>query len=186
MCSFLLREERNLKFKSFLCGIVLLLASFAHASQQDTSVVENPHSISVSYGVLTISDLTGAFAWFIGSFYGGDPDPMYMIGSVSVDYGYRLGKMLETGLVFNFAMPYRDVRLYTIMPRFKLNFRGKKGFINPFMEIDGGVMFNSRGAVPMFHFTLFGVELGEDYPVTLGILGEGQRGAVYLGVGRRF
>ncbi len=176
-----------MKIKTLICAFVLVFATFAQATPQDSSsVVEKPHSVSVSYGILTISDLASAMNWFFSSFYGGDPDPICMFGSVSIDYGYRLGKMLETGLMFNFAMPYKDARLYTVMPRFKLNFRGKKGFINPFMEIDAGVMFNSRGAIPMLHWTIFGVELGEDYPVTLGILGEGQRGAVYLGVGRRF
>ena len=142
------------------------------------------HSISVGYGILTLSDFVGLIGSAIISIFGED-DSFGTLGALSVDYGYKVNEIFETGLVFNYAMPLKNEQLYTIMPRAKLNFN-VNGFFNPVMELDGGIAFNGNGAAPIFHATLLGLEMGRDTPIILNLLSFGQRGIFYASFGFRF
>ena len=142
------------------------------------------HSLSVGYGILTISDYAGLIGSAIISIFS-EEDAFGTLGALSVDYGYKVNEIFETGLVFNYSMPIKNVSLYTIMPRAKLNFN-VTGFVNPFMELDAGVAFYGNGAAPMFHATLLGLELGRDTPIMLNLLSFGQRGIFYASFGFKF
>ncbi len=179
--------------KGILTAILFALgiASQANAwgAEENTSIPSNEdsfkrHTISVGYGVLTLSDFVGLIGSAIISIFGED-DSFGTLGAISVDYGYKVNEMFETGLVFNFAMPLKDEYLYTIMPRAKLNFNAR-GFFNPFMELDGGIAFNGNGAAPIFHATLLGLEMGKDTPIRVNLLSFGQRGIFYASLGYKF
>lgn len=186
-----------MKLKSILFSLMLFAAaSFAQETEGYADVqpgteksVNNEtefkrHSISVGYGILTISDFVGIVGSAIISIFG-EEDSFGILGAVSIDYGYKVNEIFETGLVFNYSMPIKDESLYTIMPRAKLNFN-VNGFVNPFMELDAGVAFNGNGAAPMFHATLLGLELGKTLPLTLNLLSFGQRGIFYASLGCKF
>lgn len=142
------------------------------------------HTLSVGYGIFTISDFAGMIGSAIVSMFGAE-DSFGTLGALSVDYGYKVGEVFETGLVFNYAKPIKNSPLYTIMPRAKLNFNST-GFFNPFMELDFGVSFYDRGATPMIHTTLLGLEMGRTFPLTINILSFGQRGIFFASLGCKF
>lgn len=179
--------------KGILTAILFALgiASQANAwgAEDNTNTPSNKssfkrHTISVGYGILTLSDFVGLIGSAIISIFGED-ESFGTLGAVSVDYGYKVNEVFETGLVFNYAMPLKNEQLYTIMPRAKLNFNAT-GFFNPFMELDGGVAFNENGAAPIFHATLLGLEMGRDTPIILNLLSFGQRGIFYASLGFKF
>ena len=148
------------------------------------------HSISVGYGILTISDFVGAIAVSIVEIIDGlagndDGDDFGWLGTFMVDYGYRLDDHFELGGVFGYSQPVKNTPMFTLMPKGKLNFNNG-GFVNPFMELDAGVIFNGNGAAPIFHATLLGLEIGRRFPLTLGLLAFGQRGMWYATIGHRF
>ncbi len=142
------------------------------------------HTISVGYGILTASDIIGMIGAAIVSMFS-EEDNFGTLGALSIDYGYKVGEVFETGLVFNYAEPIKNTPLYTIMPRAKFNFNST-GFFNPFMELDLGASFSKNGAIPMFHTTLLGLEMGRTIPLTINILSFGQRGMLYTSLGVKF
>lgn len=142
------------------------------------------HTLSVGYGIFTTMDFIGMIGAAITSIFT-DDDPFGTLGALSIDYGYKVGEVFETGLVFNYAKPIKNTPFYTIMPRAKLNFNSS-GFFNPFMELDIGVTFNGNGAIPMFHTTLLGLEMGRTFPLTINILSFGQRGIFFASLGCKF
>ena len=102
-----------------------------------------------------------------------------------MDYGYRISEIVEVGAIFNYAQPIKNESMYTIMLKSRLNFNSD-GFVNPFMELDAGIIFNENAIAPIFHTTFLGLELGRTFPVTLGLLAFGQRGMWYASVGYKF
>ncbi len=145
------------------------------------------HSISFTYGILTITDFAAAGAsTAVSIFTLGNGDLSKSIpGAFSIDYGYKFNDVVESGLVFNYAHAIEDWSVYTIMPKIKLNLN-YGGFVNPFVELDAGISIMDKGAIPMFHLTFLGLEIGKTFPLTLGLLSFGQRGIVYAGLGYRF
>ena len=145
------------------------------------------HSISVTYGIITITDFAAAGASAaVGIFTLGNGDLSNSIpGAFSIDYGYKFNDIVESGLVFNYAHAIEDWSVYTIMPKIKLNLN-YGGFVNPFVELDAGISIMDKGAIPMFHLTFLGLEIGKTFPLTLGLLSFGQRGIVYAGLGFHF
>lgn len=145
------------------------------------------HSISVTYGIITITDFAAAGAsTAVSIFTLGNGDLSKSIpGAFSIDYGYKFNDVVESGLVFNYAHAIEDWSVYTIMPKIKLNLN-YGGFINPFVELDAGISIMDKGAIPMFHLTFLGLEIGKTFPLTLGLLSFGQRGIVYAGLGFHF
>ena len=169
--------------KVFITSVFLFAAiSFA---QNDSTIVEpkkaGPHSISIEYGIGTLTDLAWAFAVsFLDAFSPDEEEPeMFMMGAVSVNYGYQINELFETGLSFNFAMPEANLPFFSLMPRLKLNFN-KDGWINPYTEADFGIATLDLDFAPIFHFTLLGFELWQR--CYLQLLGIGQRGMFYTGL----
>lgn len=162
---------------------VLLLAFFwlsvtVFAQETDETESKSKHNISVEYGIYNVTD----FGQFIGSAIAGFDDH-FIYGDISINYGYEVNRMFETGLVANFAVPNDDYIFFTFMPRAKLNFNSD-GFINPYVELDAGLTTtNKGGAMFIFHGTLFGLEIGHFY---FQILGWGQRGLFYAGYKYQF
>ena len=192
----------NTKIISLILILFFAASTFAHETENntelpsrestaDTTTLVNKdgtpfkrHTISVGYGILTLSDFYGMLGSVIVSMFDGD-DPFGTLGALSIDYGYKIGEFFETGLVFNYAEPIKNTPLYTIMPRAKMNFNST-GFFNPFMEVDLGVSFNGDGVIPMFQLTLLGFEMGTTIPVIINILSFGQRGMFYGSIGFKF
>lgn len=145
------------------------------------------YSISVTYGIIAITDFAAAGASAaVGIFTLGNGDLSNSIpGAFSLDYGYKFNEVFESGFVFNYAHAIEDWSVYTIMPKIKLNLN-YSGFVNPFVELDAGISIMDNGAIPMFHITFLGLEIGKTFPLTLGLLSFGQRGIVYAGLGYRF
>ena len=145
------------------------------------------HSISVTYGIIAITDFAAAGAsTAVSIFTLGKGDLSKSIpGAFSIDYGYKFNNVVESGLVFNYAHAIEDWSVFTIMPKIKLNLN-YGGFVNPFVELDAGISIMDKGAIPMFHLTFLGLEIGKTFPLTLGLLSFGQRGIVYAGLGYRF
>jgi hypothetical protein len=145
------------------------------------------HSISVTYGIITITDFAAAGAsTAVSIFTLGNGDLSKSIpGAFSIEYGYKFNDVVESGLVFNYAHAIEDWSVYTIMPKIKLNLN-YGGFVNPFVELDAGISIMDKGAIPMFHLTFLGLEIGRTFPLTLGLLSFGQRGIVYAGLGFHF
>ena len=145
------------------------------------------HSISVTYGIIAITDFAAAGASAAVSIFtlGNGEKSQAIPGAFSIDYGYKFNEVVESGLVFNYAHAIEDWSVYTIMPKIKLNLN-YGGFVNPFVELDAGISIIDNGAIPMFHLTFLGLEIGETLPLTLGLLSFGQRGIVYAGLGYRF
>lgn len=142
---------------------------------QTNQQIKSPHNLSIDYGIITVSDL--AFA--ISQLFSFDKEKKdFLFGSLSINYGYQVNDFFETGIVANIAAPNYDLFLFTLMPRAKINFNSD-GFVNPFIELDLGASMNLNGICPMFHLTLFGLEIGHFY---MQLLGWGQRGAIYFGV----
>lgn len=147
------------------------------ATKSNKPELKNRHTLGLEYGFLTVSDFIGAFASFFSE-EGKDEFP-FIFGAFSINYGYKVSNMFETGLVANFAMPTQNLCFLTFMPRAKLNFNNG-GFVNPYMELDAGVMTAiGKGAIPMGHLTLFGLEIWHFH---IQLLGWGQRGIVNAGV----
>ena len=144
------------------------------------------HSISVIYGIITITDFAAAGAsTAVSIFTLGNGDLSKSIpGAFSIDYGYKFNDVVESGLVFNYAHAIEDWSVYTIMPKIKLNLN-YGGFVNPFVELDAGISIMDKGAIPMFHLTFLGLEIGKKIPVVLHLLSFGQRGVVSAGFGVR-
>ena len=147
------------------------------------------HSISVTYGILTLSDFA---AMHISAFtelfsLGHEELPVSMYGAFSINYGYKFNEVVETGIIFNYAHPFEKGSFYTIMPKLKLNCN-YDGFVNPFVELNAGIIFSDflPDIFPAFHITFIGIEIGRTFPITLGILGFGQQGVAYAGLGYRF
>ena len=147
------------------------------------------HSISVTYGILTLSDFA---AMHISAFtelfsLGHEKLPVSMYGAYSINYGYKFNEVVETGLIFNYAHPFKKGSFYTIMPKIKLNCN-YEGFVNPFVELNAGIIFSDflPDIFPAFHITFIGIEIGRTFPITLGLLGFGQQGVAYAGLGYRF
>lgn len=177
------------KIAAFAIAIFLTSATFAFA--QDASNLEmanqastqisapkSPHSISVEYDFLTITDWAWALSTAIAGIFGDIDDSMFLPGAISLMYGYEVNEVFETGFIFNFAMPDENLPIFTMMPRAKLNFNSG-GFFNPYMELDAGVSALKNGVTPMVHVTLIGFEIGRFY---LQLLGWGQRGLLYAGL----
>ena len=145
------------------------------------------HSISVSYGIFAITDFAAAGASASVSIFslGTQKVSTSIPGAFSIDYGYKFNEVVESGLVFNYAHSIEDWSVYTIMPKIKLNIN-YGGFVNPFVELDGGISIMDKGVIPMFHLTFLGLEFGKTIPLTLGLLSFGQRGIFYIGLGHRF
>ena len=145
------------------------------------------HSISVTYGIIAITDFAAAGASTAVSIFtlGNGELSNSIPGASSIDYGYKFNEVVESGLVFNYAHAIEDWSVYTIMPKIKLNLN-YGGFVNPFVELDAGISIMDKGAIPMFHLTFLGLEIGKTFPLTLGLLSFGQRGIVYAGLGYRF
>lgn len=147
------------------------------------------HSISFTYGILTLSDFA---AMHISAFtelfsLGHEKLPVSMYGAYSINYGYKFNEVVETGLIFNYAHPFKKGSFYTIMPKIKLNCN-YEGFVNPFVELNAGIIFSDflPDIFPAFHITFIGIEIGRTFPITLGLLGFGQQGVAYAGLGYRF
>ena len=107
-------------FTAILFALGIASQANAWGAEENTSLPSNEdsfkrHTISVGYGILTLSDFVGLIGSAIISIFGED-DSFGTLGAISVDYGYKVNEMFETGLVFNFAMPLKDEYLYTIMP----------------------------------------------------------------------
>lgn len=150
------------------------------ANESNKQEFKNRHSLGIEYGFLTVSDFIGALSTALTSLFslGNDEDPTLIVGAFSINYGYKVNDMFETGLVANFAMPTQDLFFLTFMPRAKINFNNN-GFVNPYMELDAGVMAAiGKGVVPMGHLTLLGLEIGW---VHFQLLGWGQRGLFNIG-----
>lgn len=114
--------------------------------------IKNRHTLGFEYGILTISDFIGALSSALSSIF--------------------------SDLVANIAVPTQDLFFLTFMPRAKLNFN-YGGFINPYMELDAGVMIAiDKGVVPMIHLALLGLEI---WRVHFQLLGIGQRGILNVG-----
>ena len=145
------------------------------------------HSISVTYGIIAITDFAAAGASTAVSIFtlGNGELSNSIPGAFSIDYGYKFNEVVESGLVFNYAHAIEDWSVYTIMPKIKLNLN-YGGFVNPFVELDAGISIMDKGAIPMFHLTFLGLEIGKTFPLTLGLLSFGQRGIVYAGLGFHF
>ena len=145
------------------------------------------HSISVTYGIIAITDFAAAGASAVVSMFTlGNGDLSNSIpGAFSIDYGYKFNEVVESGLVFNYAHAIEDWSVYTIMPKIKL-YLDYSGFVNPFVELDAGISIVDNGVIPMFHLTFLGLEIGKTFPLTLGLVSFGQRGVVYAGLGYRF
>lgn len=151
------------------------------ATKSNKPELKNRHTLGLEYGFLTVSDFIGAIGSAMNSIFslGEDEDPTKIIGAFSINYGYKVSNMFETGLVANFAMPTQNLCFLTFMPRAKLNFNNG-GFVNPYMELDAGVMTAiGKGAIPMGHLTLFGLEIWHFH---IQLLGWGQRGIINAGV----
>lgn len=151
------------------------------ANESNKQELKNRHTLGIEYGFLTVSDFIGALSTTLTSLFslGNDEDPTLIVGAFSINYGYKVSNMFETGLVANFAMPTQNLCFLTFMPRAKLNFNNG-GFVNPYMELDAGVMTAiGKGAIPMGHLTLFGLEIWHFH---IQLLGWGQRGIVNAGV----
>ena len=144
------------------------------------------HSISFTYGIIAITDFAAAGASAAVSIFSlGKGDLSKSIpGAFSIDYGYKFNEVVESGLVFNYAHAIEDWSVYTIMPKIKLNLN-YSGFVNPFVELDAGISIMDNGAIPMFHLTFLGLEIGKKIPVVLHLLSFGQRGVVSAGFGVR-
>ena len=146
------------------------------------------HSISFTYGIITMTDFAAAYASVATAIYslGTAELEESMFGAFSIDYGYKFNEVVETGLVFNYAHPFVNGSFYTIMPKFKLNLN-YEGFVNPFIEFDAGITITNMasGVSPMFHVTFLGLEIGKTIPVILHLLSFGQRGVVSAGFGVR-
>lgn len=147
-------------------------------------VPQKKHNISVEYGFLNFTD----FIWALGTGIGSaisheEPEDAFFYGDISINYGYEVSKMFETGVIVNFAMPDNDIAFFTLMPRAKLNFN-VDGYVNPYMELDAGIIVaTTGGAMPMLHSTVFGLEIGSFY---IQIAGWGQRGLWYAGFKHKF
>lgn len=144
------------------------------ADDQPADTSQSKHNLSVEYGLFNFTDFLGAISSALSN------KSMYLVGDISVNYGYETGNVFETGLIFNIAVPFRDYPFVTIMPRAKLNFN-HGGYVNAFMELDAGIITQVDGSVvtPMVHATLFGLEIGHFY---MQLLGWGQRGLWYAGI----
>ncbi len=146
------------------------------------------HSISITYGIITITDFATASASVATSIFslGSSELSESMFGAFSIDYGYKFNESVETGLVFNYAHPWENTSFYTFMPKFKLNLN-YSGFVNPFIELDVGILTDfDTGIAPMFHITFLGLEIGRTIPIILNLLSFGQRGIISAGFGVRF
>lgn len=151
-----------------------LSASLANATE---------HNISAEYGILTLTDFAAALGSAIADIGSKDDNSSNLIlGAISINYGYEISDLLETGLILNFAMPLDNKFLLTFMPRLKLNLNSGE-FVNPYMELDGGATTDFDEACSMIHFTFLGLEIG---PVYFQILGFGQRGLFYVGFKHSF
>lgn len=168
--------------------LLIFALSTALFAQEAAPMPYTPHqkkqNISVEYGVVNFTDFIWMISTGIGkSFKGNDDDDLLLLGDISVNYGYEVGKRFETGLIVNFAIPDTDLFFFSIMPRAKLNFNSE-GFVNPYVELDVGVMVSSSGGASiMAHSTAFGLEIGSFY---FQILGFGQRGMFYAGYKYKF
>lgn len=167
--------------KFFLLLITLALAApiFAQESSQEVAPSHSRHNISVEYGILNISD----FAWAVASafrniFDSEEDEDIFLPGDIGINYGYEVGNLFETGIIFNFAIPDGKTPFFTFMPRAKLNFN-QGGFFNPYMELDAGITAFPDDITPMIHWTVIGFEIGYFYTQLLGF---GQRGLLYAGV----
>lgn len=147
------------------------------------------HSVSVTYGILTLSDFAAMHISAFTSLFslGHEKLPVSMYGAFSINYGYKFNEVVETGIIFNYAHPFEKGSFYAIMPKIKLNCN-YEGFINPFVELNAGIIFSDflPDIFPAFHITFIGIEIGRTLPITLGILGFGQQGIAYAGLGYRF
>ncbi|GEM_PF-2354704 len=144
------------------------------------------HSISFTYGIITMTDIAAAYASVATSIFslGSAELQENILGAFSIDYGYKFNEVVETGIVFNYAHPIEKFIALTFMPKLKLNFNNN-GFLNPFLELDAGICYFAKVAVPMFHVTFFGLEIGRNFPIILHLLSFGQRGVVSAGIGVR-
>lgn len=146
------------------------------------------HSISFTYGIITMTDFAAAYASVATAIYSLGTAELQesMFGAFSIDYGYKFNEVVEAGLVFNYAHPFVNGSFYTIMPKFKLNLN-YEGFVNPFIEFDAGISITNlaSGISPMFHVTFLGLEIGKTTPIVLHLLSFGQRGVVSAGIGVR-
>lgn len=183
------------KFILLLISLAVATPTFAQESNWEVSPYDqennqpNPqlkenqtksrHNISVEYGILNITDLAWAIASMVSGIFGIDEKETFFLGDISINYGYEVGELFETGIIANFALPGKGYFFATVMPRAKLNFN-QGGFVNPYMELDAGIGIGSNGrAAPMFHGTLLGLEIGYFY---MQLAGWGQRGLWYAGI----
>lgn len=146
------------------------------------------HSVSITYGLITITDLAAVSAAVATSIFslGNSELSESMFGALSIDYGYKFNESIETGFVFNYAHPWESTSFYTFMPKIKLNLN-YSGFVNPFVELDAGILTDfETGIAPMFHITFLGLEIGRTIPIIFNILSFGQRGIASAGIGIRF
>ncbi|SHL16185.1 hypothetical protein [Fibrobacter sp. UWEL] len=175
-----LAQETNWEASPISEGSSNSVAVESNDLHQESRTPRSDHNISVEYGFLNFTDFIWALSTGIGSaFSHEEPEDAFFIGDISINYGYEVSDFFETGVIFNFAMPDNDIAFFTLMPRAKLNFN-KYGFINPYMELDAGIIVaTTGGAMPMLHYTLFGLEIGYFY---IQLLGWGQRGLIYAGL----
>lgn len=170
----------------------------ANAKQNEVKIKH--HAITFSYGIYTLTDLFGANRVFASTLFsfGNEHDELALFGAFSLDYGYKFDEYFETGLVFNYAHPTKELNTYSFMPKFRINLNGQ-GFIRPFLEADVGFMiikdkyladkFTDDPETSMlftFNVTFAGLEIGHYVPLTLGLLSFGQRGLFYAGLGFHF
>ena len=144
------------------------------------------HSVSFTYGIITITDIAAAVASVGTAIFslGSAELQESMLGAFSIDYGYKFNKVVESGIVFNYAHPIENFSAFTFMPKLKLNFNNS-GFVNPFLELDAGICILGKDVAPMFHATFLGLEIGREFNIILHLLSFGQRGVVSAGFGVR-
>ena len=140
------------------------------------------HSISFTYGIITITDIAAAVASVGTAIFslGSAELQESMLAAFSIDYGYKFNKVVESGIVFNYAHPIENFSAFTFMPKLKLNFNNS-GFVNPFLELDAGICILGKDVTPMFHATFLGLEIGREFNIILHLLSFGQRGVVSAG-----
>ena len=141
------------------------------------------HSIGIEYNFLTLSD----FGIALSHLFDDKCEEIFecSYGAISLDYGY-LFYNIETGIIANISISENP--LFSFMGKIKINGSDPGSFVNPFFEIDLGVVFTEKNVSPIGHISLIGFEIG--YPVSFRFqfpfLLWGQRGLTYIGVVYRF
>lgn len=160
---------------------------------------EQPHSVSVGYGIFNFYAMSSAAANGIAKSFGAE-DNLEKAGKLSsssfnVAYGYDLFSLLEVGgiLTYSYIAEGHDMHTISVMPKTKFNWINRS-FFRFYSQLAFGAIFVmgtdqkksssthvNSGVWPMFQLSMLGFEFGDDISF-FGELGVGQAGMFGAGV----